>query len=114
MKITREWLKSRYACSKDLAVFAAEWPDGVELSLEALNRAAELDLDLDWFADNIFEGPAWTEHEKIMGPAWTEHEKIMGPAWAEYKKIEGPARAEYLSKLAATIWEVYSKGGEGD
>ena len=66
--ITHDWLAEHGACEDQRAVFAAEWPDGVVLSEAALLRAADLELDLEWFAEKYFPAPLRTEYERQVAP----------------------------------------------
>lgn len=62
-------LRRLQACAKQVAVFAAEWPDGVDLTEAALLRAAELRLDLGWFAKAVLPAPAWATYEAACARA---------------------------------------------
>jgi len=115
MKITTDWLVSRDACADQIAIFAAEWPDGAELTERNLLRAAELHLDLYWLARCILppqaraeyervEGPAWAEYERVRDQARAEYERVKDQARAEYERVEGPARAEYERVRDQALW----------
>ena len=53
--ISKEWLEDRHACLGDVKKFTHEWGDGVELTLKNLLRAADLDIDLEWFVEEFFD-----------------------------------------------------------
>ena len=82
--ITHDWLAKHGACKIQRKVFAAEWPDGVVLSEQSLYRAAELGLDLWWFA----------------------REYLPAPLWAEYERQVAPLLAEYQRQVAQLLWQI--------
>lgn len=51
-RITREWLEHpsehEPACKDQVELFAAHWPDGVDLTPESLREAARIGLDVIW------------------------------------------------------------------
>lgn len=51
MMITAAWLRERDACAAEVRIFEAEWPEGVEVTPESIERARKLNLDLAWLAD---------------------------------------------------------------
>ena len=70
--ITKAMLTELGASCDQVGVFYTEWPDGARLTLENLNRANELELDVNWLANNILSAPAWAEYEKVRALAlWT-------------------------------------------
>ena len=70
MKITREWLEGHDACRSQVDIFAAEWPDGVEITEESLNRAVALSLNLDWLAERVLTAPAWAAYRAATATAF--------------------------------------------
>ena len=48
MFITKELLELNGACSEHVAIFARQWPKGVEVTLESLNEAHAIGLDIFW------------------------------------------------------------------
>jgi hypothetical protein len=67
--ITRAWLEDRDACHDQVATFSAEWPDGVEITREALLRAAGLELDLSWFADHVLSAQTRQAYDVALAQA---------------------------------------------
>ena len=87
MKFTLEMLESSAVCSEQqVAIFRAEWPEGVEVTLEAIARALELGLDVGW-AVNMFAN---------------------APARATYRAALATAKATYLDVLAQAAFEALS------
>ena len=103
--ITHEWLVEHDACEDQRDVFAAEWPDGVVLSEQSLYRAAELGLDLWWFAREYLPAPLLAEYERQRALLWAEYERQEAPLWAEYERQEAPLWAEYERQVALLLAE---------
>ena len=90
MKITAKWLREQDACEKQVETFEKEWPEGVVVSLGTLKRAAELALDLDWFAEHVLTPHRW----KVYFAATQPHREVYFAAtasilWEELRKQEG-------------------------
>jgi len=75
--ITAEWLRKRNACEGQVAIFAAEWPDGVQLSEPGLLRAVALKLDLYWLAGNVLSPPAREAYREAVAPADKAYDEAM-------------------------------------
>jgi hypothetical protein len=103
--ITHDWLAEHGACEDQRKVFAAEWPDGVVLSEQSLYRAAELGLNLGWFADEYLPTPLWAEYERQEPPLWAEYKRQEAPLLAEYKRQEARLWAEYQRQVALLLAE---------
>jgi hypothetical protein len=91
MIITAKMLRGKGASCSQVATFEKEWPKGGKTTLKNLQRAAELSLDLDWFASHFLSAPALAELEKVRASAWAELEKVRASAWAEYEKAGASA-----------------------
>jgi hypothetical protein len=87
MKITTEWLTKRNACQDQIDTFAREWPEGVVISLAVLKRAAQLQLDLEWFAE------------------WV----LTVNFYADYKAKRASLDADYEAKCASLLWKALRK-----
>ena len=85
LMITAEALLQRVACETQVAVFRREWPDGCEVTEATLLRAAQLGLDLNWFARRFLPGSLWEEYERQLAP------------------LRG---AEYLRQRVLLIWRL--------
>ena len=109
MRVTANKLRKMGACKEDgIDVFAAEWPDGCNLTKKALLRAVEIGLDVDWFAREVLTGVALTEYDKRVALLWAEYDKRVAPLRAEYDKRVAPLRAEFNKKVAP-LWAEYDK-----
>ena len=80
MKITAQMLRDKDACESQVAIFRAQWPDGVKVGIRAANKAVKLGLDLDWFIGSFLGAVARAEYEKAIAPAWAEYEKARASA----------------------------------
>lgn len=63
------WLTRRKACSEEVAIFDAEWPNGAEISAANILRAVTLELNIDWFARRILTAPAERAYEETTASA---------------------------------------------
>jgi hypothetical protein len=104
--ITHDWLAKHGACEIQRKVFAAEWPDGVVLSEQSLYRAAELGLDLWWFARQYFPAPLLAEYQRQEAPLWTEYERQRALLLAEYERQRASLLAEYERQVAPLLWRI--------
>jgi uncharacterized membrane protein YqiK len=117
MIITAKMLREKGASCLQVATFEKEWPKGGKTTLKNIQRAAELSLDLDWFASHFLSASARAEFYKATAPARAEYEKATAsaraefykataPARAEYEKATAPARAEYEKAMASALYKV--------
>lgn len=85
MRVTADGLRALGVCEEDVALFAAEWPDGCEVTAETLARARELGLDVDWWAEEMWGA---------------EYLARRDPLWAKYRAKRTALRAECRGKMA--------------
>lgn len=109
MEITVDLLRRHRAYPNEIAIVAAEWPEGCEVSEANLLRAGELGLNLDWFAD-LFLPPLLRaayqrqdrvlliEYDRQVAAFGAEHERQKATLWAETRRLE-----------AALIWKLWSQ-----
>jgi hypothetical protein len=93
--ITRAWLEDRDACHDQVATFSAEWPDGVEITREALLRAAELDLDLSWFADHVLSAQTRQAYDVALAQALQAYDVAIAQARQAYGVALAQTRQAY-------------------
>ena len=117
--ITEDWLQEKSGCPDQIERFRLEWPHGAEVNKENLLRAAELSLDLHWFAGCFLpkslldlyerqEAPLWTEYERQVAQLWTECERQEAPLWTDYQRQAAQLRAEY-KRQRAPLWTDYQR-----
>ena len=100
MKITKQWLITAHACHSQVEIFDEEWPDGAEITLENYLRAAELNLDLGWFAKNIFSAPAQKAYDEAMAIAQKAYDIAMAQAQKVYDIAIAPPLEAYDIAMA--------------
>ena len=88
-KITYRKLQARGACKYHVAIFKATWPEGIEPSLAAFRKAAELQLDLTWFMRSLLRGsPQLVAFNDARAAARKAHRKTLATvAWEFYKEM---------------------------
>lgn len=94
-KITAAWLRRRRACPEQVHTFAKEWPDGAEITLENLLRAATLNLNLDWFGQHI-----------LPPSLRAEYQRQATPLRAKYERQRAPLQAEFERQTARLLWSL--------
>ena len=119
MRVTAEMLQAENACPDQVGIFAAEWPDGVEVTESTLARAHDLGLDVEWWVAHCLPAPIQAEYDKQMAPISAEYDKQVDTIRAEYRKQVAPIQAEYDKQMApisaeyrkqvAPIWAEYDK-----
>src|SRR5487761_2629538 len=118
MRITSEMLTEADACDNQAAIFAAEWPDGCEVTPEVAQRAVALGLDLNWAAEHLLPKTALAAYEAARATAWATYQAATAPALAAYEAARratawaaseagwAPVRAAYKAARAPAFVEV--------
>ena len=73
MRITTKQLRALGACQKQLEIFAAEWPDGCEITEANILRALALNLAVDWVMPKILPAHLWDEYDAKTAPLLDEY-----------------------------------------
>lgn len=108
MRITAKKLQGKGACSDQVEVFAAEWPDGVEVTEEALLRAADLGLGLTWFAKHFLPRLFLAEYRRQKDRHWDEYKRQVNTFLREYERLKVTLLAEYERQKARLICRLLS------
>lgn len=106
MIITPALLRERYACAPALGVFAREWPNGAEVTIENCLRATQLGLSLSWVADNLLSAPQLVKYviQEVRidadywlkaGPINREYDRQIDPHYEAYQTATAPLWAEF-------------------
>src|SRR5487761_2641494 len=104
MRITSEMLTEADACDNQAAIFAAEWPDGCEVTPEVAQRAVALGLDLNWAAEHLLPKTALAAYEAARATAWAAYEAARrATAWATYQAARAPAGAAFDAAEATAL-----------
>jgi|SRR3990167_8442435 len=98
--VTIEWLREHGACANQLAVARREWGDTIPITAATLERARELQLDVDWWARRWLPAPLRAEYDRQEASLWAEYDRRVAPIWAEYERQRAPLRAEYERQRA--------------
>jgi len=101
MFITVNALKEMEACLYQVAAFRAEWPDGVEINEEAVLRAFEIGLDVDWFAGAFLK--RW-QYEYYVDAVYPQ-QRALRNAHQKYLKIRDAADEQSYRELnEVSVW----------
>ena len=134
MRVTAKQLRDKKACEDQVLVFKKEWPRGVRVTFDSLQRAAELELDLDWFAAAFLPAPAWVDYCKATEIVRADystaiavalvdyckateivraHNRALAPALAlaDYIKATAPALADYRKAIALALHQTIKDYG---
>ena len=96
MYLTVELLKKREACREQVDLFAATFPDGVEITEAVCLSVADM-FDFEWAAARLFTAGAWANY--LAGRARIQE---------EYRAKRASIQAEYGAKLAASLEDYLS------
>ena len=108
MNVTKQLLQAHNACDSQVDIFAAEWPEGVDITEEVLRRALALDLNLDWAAWHLLPEPARKAYEEATAPARKAYEEAKAPAWKAYEEARDLAWKAY-EEAKASAWKAYEE-----
>lgn len=104
--ITADWLLHRKACEDQITKFAAEWPEGAELTEANLLRAGELGLDIKWLALRVLPKPLQAEHNWQVVPVNAKFRQQMAAIQAEYELERARIDAEYRQQCERQVLAV--------
>lgn len=96
------------ACAEQLDVVRHEWPGGVPVTQESLDRALMLDLDIKW-CKRLLLPSARQRYDQEAALALQRYDQEASPAWQCYDKDMAPALAKRCYKDIAQAWRCYNK-----
>ena len=109
--ITSEFLETHRACADQVALFARLYPEGAELVLGSIIRAAKQGLTVDWLrqflpasarcAYDEARASAWRAYEEAIAPARRAYYEAIALTWCAYNEARAPARRAYDEARAA-------------
>ena len=117
-RITPRMLKLAGACSDQVDIFRKQWPRGTAVTIESVEMAVSLGLDIEWAARKLLSdaaraeyaratAAARAEYARVRRAAWAELDRAIAPALAEYKRAIAPALAEYRRAIAPALAEYW-------
>ena len=96
-RITADMLRELGAdCDRrQIAIFRNAWPGGAPVTAEAILRAHQLELDVDWLAQRVLLPGAWADFRRFRAEAWDRC--LLAAEAALAARVEGEADdlAEY-------------------
>ena len=100
---TAQMLREEGARCPEVAIFKEEWPDGAALTKANLLKAAELGLNLWWWA-----------HHFLPASLWDEFERQDALLWDGFKRQVDSLQTEYECQEALLIWRLICKEKEAN
>lgn len=78
--ITVKWLRDLGACSDQVKLFAATFPDGAPITVEAALAAARTGLELSWFAERVLDDAALRAYHEALATERRAYREATAPA----------------------------------
>ena len=118
MYLTVALLQEHGTCREQVDLFAATFPDGVEIT-EAVCLSIADKFDFEWAAARLFTAGEWAEYDAKRAPIleeyrvkraaiWTEYIAGRARIWEEYSTECAPIAAEYFRQRAALFGRIAS------
>jgi len=95
-------------CADQMVLIEDEWPDGVPVCADTIQRAQGLGLDLHWFATFFLQNPAWAQYARVRAAAQDKYEQARAAARAMYVHV-GHANSAKLNQVIFTAWAEYQQ-----
>ena len=99
VKVTSRWLTAQGACKKQKDVFKEEWPRGSAITKGSLTRAAELGLDLEWFANQVIPHLLDVDYQAKRNTLDVDYDAECKPLEEEFEAKLAPVDEEFEAKL---------------
>ena len=114
MKITREWLDSKAACTSAVDAFLAVFPNGADLTRELLDHDV-VRPHHDWLAGDLpLTASARATYDAATAQAWATYDAAKASAWAAYEAAIASAWAAYDAAKAPALWDAIVASGLND
>ena len=91
----------------DIAIIRKRWPNGVVPSLAAFLEAAELRLDLNWFANHFLSDEAKRICDASIDEAWRIYREDTAEPRRIYWAAKVKARRICLAAKAEALWAAW-------
>jgi len=106
--ITLELLRSKNACSKQVALFKRYFGDKpVPLNKRIFTKFGR-EFDIEWASMHLLNSKNYIEYHKVIGIAWSEYQAVRLAALTKYIKINNPAGVKH-AKVIDAARVVYQK-----
>ena len=113
MKKTKTLALSRLehagACKEQMDLVRREWPNGIPLSAEIIDRVIELRLDVDWAAKRLLPAQALADYGRVKAQAEADVKPVEAQAWAEFSRVRAEAWADYERVRAEALLTILSQ-----
>ena len=103
MKITKNMLRKHEACSDQVELFAAEWPNGAEVTADNVLRAITLALDVSWLTHLMTAGARRDYNAAVAGPLHDYYAAIASTKRDYEAEVAGARRHYYAVRADALV-----------
>lgn len=87
-------------CEDQMRLVKDTWPTGIPLTIESMNLAIALRLNLGWLSRKFLSGPAKGKCERARSLAWAEYERVCEPVTEAYN------RGRMTMEECMRLWDV--------
>jgi hypothetical protein len=108
------------ACREQRALFAATFPDGMEVTEANLLHAAKAGFSLDWAARQFLPALIYADYNAKRALIYADYRAKWAliradynakraPIYADYRAKMAPIQADYNAKLAPILWAIIAE-----
>ena len=101
LTITRKWLEEHDACEDQVKLFEEIWSEGAVVTQEALARAAQAGLNLEWLAERLFSDSTYAEYEVQRDLLYADYLTKHAVPYADYRAKWHQVSGEFDARLTA-------------
>ena len=105
MKITKQMLLDKMACSYQVDLFVSLFGEEVKVTKANCLKAWKVGIDFNWAANNLLSPSQRKAYLDIQQPAWEEYKAIEQQALKAYEAILQPAYEEYRKQCALAFYQ---------
>ena len=109
MKISVEWLEEQDACEDYVALFQQTFGNEVELTRDALLKAAATGQQVGWLARKVLPPAQLAEYKRDEATAMVEYKRVTATALAKYKRVTAPGRRAKYKRVKAPAWAEFKR-----
>ena len=108
MKITKQMLLDKKACSEQVELFVSLFGEEVTVTKANCLKAWKARIDFNWAAYNLLTSEQGKHYGAIEQQAYEEYGAIQQPAWGAYLSIQRQAYEKYEA-IKQQAYEEYNK-----